>query len=122
MRFQKRYILLFAIVSLVTFIKFTVGLDDFVNVEQFRGADIQNGVFYPMIAQSINRNRLVVTLNGNTYTNETDGVYEKLPVIIFDDFTTSSQYVNFKFKVKSSAMKILSPNTDLVDPKFIYYR
>ena len=60
MRFQKRYILLFAIVSLVTFIKFTVGLDDFVNVEQFRGADIQNGVFYPMIAQSINRNRLVL--------------------------------------------------------------
>lgn len=84
MRFQKRYILLFAIVSLVTFIKFTVGLDDFVNVEQFRGADIQNGVFYPMIAQSINRNRLVVTLNGNTYTNETDGVYmdEQLNIMV----------------------------------------
>lgn len=56
------------------------------------------------------------------YTNETHGVYDSLPVIIFDDFTTASRYVNFKFKVKSSAMKILIPNTELVLPKFIYYR
>lgn len=56
------------------------------------------------------------------YTNETTGIYDALPVIIFDDFTTTSQYVNFPFKVKSSAMKILTPNTALVMPKFIYYR
>lgn len=56
------------------------------------------------------------------YTNEQKGVYTALPVIIFDDFTTASRYVNFKFKVKSSAMKILTPNTELVLPKFIYYR
>jgi type I restriction enzyme S subunit len=42
------------------------------------------------------------------YTNESTGVFDHmLPVIIFDDFTTSSQFVNFPFKVKSSAMKIL---------------
>lgn len=56
------------------------------------------------------------------YTNEEQGIYDALPVIIFDDFTTASQYVNFKFKVKSSAMKILTANTDLVLPKFIFYR
>lgn len=58
------------------------------------------------------------------YTNETEGIFEKdrLPVIIFDDFTTASQYVNFPFKVKSSAMKILNINTDLVLPKYIYYK
>lgn len=56
------------------------------------------------------------------YTNEEDGIYSNLPVVIFDDFTTSSQYVNFPFKVKSSAMKILTPNANLVHPKFIYYR
>lgn len=56
------------------------------------------------------------------YTDETNGIYDKLPVIIFDDFTTSTQYVNFPFKVKSSAMKILTANTDLVLPKFIFYR
>ena len=56
------------------------------------------------------------------YTNETEGVFDKLPVIIFDDFTTATQYVNFKFKVKSSAMKILNINTELVLPKYIFYR
>ena len=56
------------------------------------------------------------------YTNEETGIYDGLPVIIFDDFTTSSQYVNFKFKVKSSAMKILTANTDFVLPKYIFYR
>ena len=56
------------------------------------------------------------------YTNEKTGIYDSLPVIIFDDFTTSSQYVNFKFKVKSSAMKILTANTGLVLPKYIFYR
>ena len=56
------------------------------------------------------------------FTNETRGIYDKLPVIIFDDFTTSTQYVNFKFKVKSSAMKILTANTELVLPKYMYYR
>ena len=56
------------------------------------------------------------------YTNETKGVFNKLPVIIFDDFTTATQYVNFPFKVKSSAMKILHINTELVLPKYIFYR
>ena len=52
------------------------------------------------------------------YTDEKEGIYDQLPVIIFDDFTTASQYVNFKFKVKSSAMKILTPVTELVLPKY----
>ena len=41
------------------------------------------------------------------YTNETNGICNRLPVIIFDDFTTDSKLVDFPFKVKSSAMKIL---------------
>lgn len=43
------------------------------------------------------------------YTNEEHGIYqEDLPVIIFDDFTTDSKFVDFPFKAKSSAMKILT--------------
>lgn len=42
------------------------------------------------------------------YTNETKNIFcENLPVIIFDDFTTATQFVDFPFKAKSSAMKIL---------------
>jgi len=42
------------------------------------------------------------------YTNEQEGIYKNVPVIIFDDFTTDSKYVDFPFKVKSSAMKIFN--------------
>ena len=45
------------------------------------------------------------------YTNETNGIKNASPdnpVIIFDDFTTSSHFVDFPFKVKSSAMKLLT--------------
>lgn len=42
------------------------------------------------------------------YTNETKNIFnQNLPVIIFDDFTTATQFVDFPFKAKSSAMKIL---------------
>lgn len=42
------------------------------------------------------------------HTTERHGIFEDVPVIIFDDFTTASKYVDFPFKAKSSAMKMLS--------------
>ena len=53
-------------------------------------------------------------------TNEKSGVYKRLPVIIFDDFTTDSKYVDFPFKVKSSAIKILHAKGN-VNPQYIAY-
>ena len=47
------------------------------------------------------------------YTNETKGIYQNTPCIIFDDFTTDSKLVDFPFKVKSSAMKILKVTDDI---------
>lgn len=56
-------------------------------------------------------------------TNEREGIYpasKQEPVILFDDFTTASQWVDFPFKVKSSACKILTPKKD-VNLKYVYY-
>ena len=55
------------------------------------------------------------------YTDEKNGVFEKekLPVIIFDDFTTASQFVDFPFKAKSSAMKILKAKNE-TNIRFIF--
>lgn len=55
------------------------------------------------------------------YTNEKENIFSELPVIIFDDFTTESKFVDFPFKVKSSAMKILHINHNLVLPKYAFY-
>jgi type I restriction enzyme, S subunit len=50
-----------------------------------------------------------------------NGIFKKeeLPVIIFDDFTTATQFVDFPFKAKSSAMKILKAKEN-INIKFIY--
>lgn len=56
------------------------------------------------------------------YTDEKHGIYRKeLPVIIFDDFTTAFKLVDFPFKVKSSAMKILHARKDVIDIRYAYY-
>lgn len=58
------------------------------------------------------------------YTDETNGVYhasKEQPVIIFDDFTTSFHWVDFDFKVKSSAMKMLTPCNEEANFRFVYY-
>lgn len=54
------------------------------------------------------------------YTDENFGVFEKLPTIIFDDFTTASKYVNFRFKAKSSAMKMLVLKDNSNNLKFLF--
>ena len=65
-----------------------------------------------------NEFKIPVLTAGNSfilgYTNENSGIYnasKENPCIIFDDFTTSFHWVDFPFKVKSSAMKILVPNS-----------
>ena len=55
------------------------------------------------------------------YTNEKYGIKDALPVIIFDDFTTESKYVDFPFKVKSSAMKILTADERIISTIYAYY-
>lgn len=58
------------------------------------------------------------------YTNEQTGVYaasEENPTIIFDDFVTSFHWVDFPFKVKSSAMKMLTCKDKVNSFRFIYY-
>jgi len=54
------------------------------------------------------------------YTDENFGVFQDLPVIIFDDFTTASRFIDFPFKVKSSAMKMLKAKSKEVNLRLVY--
>ena len=58
------------------------------------------------------------------YTDEVDGIYaasKKDPVIIFDDFTTAFKWVDFNFKIKSTAIKLLTSYNSNTSLKYIYY-
>ncbi len=85
----------------------------------------QPGRYLVQTTKQLDAGRIPVLTAGKTfvlgYTNESHGVFSAHPVIIFDDFTTASKYVDFDFKAKSSAMKILSARTG-TNLRFIYER
>lgn len=78
---------------------------------------------YLVSSEKYKDNGIPVLTAGKTfilgYTEEEFGVYNNLPVIIFDDFTTDSKFVDFPFKAKSSAMKLLQTNEGY-DLKFVF--
>jgi len=53
-------------------------------------------------------------------STDNDGVYENIPAIIFDDFTRDSKYVDFRFKIRSSAIKLLKNKIGISDLRFMY--
>lgn len=58
------------------------------------------------------------------YTNEKTGIYnasKESPVIIFDDFTGAFKWVDFPFKVKSSAIKILTADETYTTLRYVYH-
>ena len=58
------------------------------------------------------------------YTNEKEGIYNasnENPVIIFDDFTGAFKWVDFPFKVKSSAIKMLTSDENQLILRYVFY-
>ena len=53
------------------------------------------------------------------YTDEPFGIYDKGQCIILDDFTLDCKLVNFAFKIKSSAIKILTPKNG-ISLRYVY--
>lgn len=73
----------------------------------------------------LNSNGKVPVLTANKafilgYTNELSGIKSDLPVIIFDDFTTDKKFVDFNFKVRSSAMKILCARCSDINTYYVF--
>jgi type I restriction enzyme S subunit len=80
---------------------------------------------YLVSSTEYNDNNLIPVLTAGKsfilgYTDEEYGIFKDLPVIIFDDFTTASKYVDFPFKCKSSAMKMLKNRNNSINLRFTY--
>ncbi len=101
----------------------------YVNSEQWISTELSSLLDYERpdlyIVESDNyKNEGIPVLTANKsfilgYTDEKNNIYSCVPVIIFDDFTTEKKYVDFPFKVKSSAIKILKPKGNNV-LKFVF--
>ena len=71
---------------------------------------------YICFDKDIERSGAVPVLTANKafilgYTNDSSNVYHRAS-IIFDDFTMDSKFVDFSYKVRSSALKILTVKAD----------
>ncbi len=57
------------------------------------------------------------------YTNESDGLYESAPVIIFGDHTRIIKYVDFSFLLGADGVKVLKSKLkrDILNVKYVYY-
>ncbi len=98
-----------------------VKIGDVVNYEQPTKYIVKNTDYHDEF------NTPVLTANQTFilgYTNEENNIYQATsenPVIIFDDFTGAFKWVDFPFKVKSSAMKILTAYKNKTFIRYIFH-
>ena len=55
------------------------------------------------------------------YTNEDFGIFDSHPVIIFDDITTATKFVNFQFKVLCAEVFYVMTHNSILNTLFFIY-
>lgn len=87
--------------------------DDTKNARKIKSCDYNNKGKYPIIDQG---SKLI-----NGYTDELDGLYEDIPVIVFGDHTRRFKLVDEPFFIGADGTKVLKLRSLVYDYKFIYY-
>ena len=87
---------------------FNAMIGDVLNYEQPQSYIVENTEYIDKGTPVLTANKAFVL----GYTSEVDGIYDKGNCIIFDDFTFDCKYVDFPFKIKSSAIKILTAKSN----------
>ena len=87
--------------------------DDTKNARKIKSCDYNNEGKYPIIDQS--------SKNVIGYTDEIDGLYKDVPVIIFGDHTRRFKLVEEPFFIGADGTKVLKLCSSVYDYKFIYY-
>lgn len=87
--------------------------DDTKNARKIKSCDYNHEGKYPIIDQS--------SKNVIGYTDEIDGLYNDVPVIIFGDYTRRFKLVEEPFFIGADGTKVLKLRSSVYDYKFIYY-
>lgn len=84
MRCSKKYIVFILVLGLALVCKFYNGKDVYVEIDDFRGAMLDEGDWNPLIASSVNEKRLTAAIDSRVYSNNDSGIYmdENLNVMI----------------------------------------
>lgn len=99
MKYSKRYIVFVIILAIAFILKFNTFSDSFQRVDSFRGAELEETTWNPLIAESVNEGLLSVVIDNKEYSNESYPFYmdENLnimaPVSILRDALNCSAHV-----------------------------
>ena len=99
MKYSKRYMFFFVLFIAALFFKFHTFGQDADDVERFRGANIETGIWNPLIASSVNDSLFSVVIDNKEYTNEQYPFYMDenlsimMPVSILRDSFKCSAHV-----------------------------
>ena len=75
MRYSKRYIVFYIFLAIAFFVKFKTIGKYYEEVDEFRGANLEKKVWNPLIAESVNDNRLSVVIDNKEYSNMDNGFF-----------------------------------------------
>lgn len=75
MRYSKRYIVFYIFLAIAFFVKFNTIGKNYEEVDEFRGANLEKKVWNPLIAESVNDNRLSVVIDNKEYSNMDNGFF-----------------------------------------------
>ena len=75
MRYSKRYIVFYIFLAIAFFVKFNTIGKNYEEVDEFRGANLEKTVWNPLIADSVNDNRLSVVIDNKEYSNTDNGFF-----------------------------------------------
>lgn len=88
MKYSKRYLILTAILFFAVILKLNTWNDEYAEVETFRGATLQDEVFYPLKARNVNEEGLLSLTVGEETYGRADGVIlgDYMQVLVSLDF------------------------------------
>lgn len=99
MRYSKRYIAFTIVLAVTLLLKFNTFSEQYQTVDTFRGAQLEKTTWNPLIAESVNENRLSVVIDNKEYTNENYPFYMDsnlnimVPVTLLRDALNCSAHV-----------------------------
>ncbi|MGN0484886.1 MAG: lectin like domain-containing protein [Lachnospiraceae bacterium] len=75
MRYSKKYIIMTLILGILAVAEFRNYARDFEEVEKFRGALLEESVWNPLIADSVNQKQICVMIDNKVYTSRNSPIY-----------------------------------------------
>ncbi|MCR5468646.1 MAG: cell surface protein [Lachnospiraceae bacterium] len=88
----RRYIVMGLIIIALCHIKFNIATTSYLDVHSFRGGDLKEETFNPLIAAFANEGLLTISIDGNNYDNNLNDIYmdENLNIMVPVDILTDS--------------------------------